>query len=768
MTQEVKIVKGNLEGNVLQNAASEYTLNELLKVMKAMERTGTNSKKAAREQEKHTDEVRKNAKATKDLTDAKLTYKDVISWLTGRGFRLLTQGIGSFASNLGSAAESIVTFGTNIIATQPEITDFTGALADSRLNVLGLGTIVHQLTQLLMTNYKSFQTLSQSGILLGNRIESLQSDFAAMGVDASTLTSVLAENAPLFAMYGASSSAVSRSLDGMRRGIGETRQELLSYGISLEEQTEIFTSMYARNTRALRDGLVTTDQINQESARYAKSLRTISELTGTSARELQEQQDRLNQEQALQSKLDQLRAEGRINEANQMEEYIRYMESSLGQGGRDLAIAQVMGTTATTEAAISLQGYMNNVNDFARDMYQASIDTPDAEQFRSLFVSAANQLSQAQTLSNDLTTAQALIFAGEGDVVNAILRFTRVFGGSIDNAESNLGNLDESGQTIGSFTDLLVEFRSAIADISATFFANETVQRGLVSFRTWLNSFTTEAEEFDLTAFWEKYNPFNEEGRQNLLDSFRNFWQGDTGRLLVNSVTDFFSMLFDEMLIAISSVVPLYDATEARIRQLERRVQAGQELTPEQEEIRQQQVNTALGLGRTEDLERFSPEETRESDEIRFAEQRIDALLSDIEGAGWMARQANVPQLRTQAIQQLMERLDLSSTDLNPELIERLNNANIETRRIGTLRATGMRSEPRDTVAQIHQGERVLNPEETQNYNNQNQSSMIEKLDQLNNTMMTVASLISQELSIQTRTMNSIGGLGPDLMKGMP
>jgi hypothetical protein len=82
-----------------------------------------------------------------------------------------------------------------------------------------------------------------------------------------------------------------------------------------------------------------------------------------------------------------------------------------------------------------------------------------------------------------------------------------------------------------------------------------------------------------------------------------------------------------------------------------------------------------------------------------------------------------------------------------------------------------MKSEPRDTVAQIHQGERVLNPQETTEYNNQSggsQRDMIQKLDQLNNTMMTVASLISQELSIQTRTMNSINGLGSDLMKGMP
>jgi hypothetical protein len=89
---------------------------------------------------------------------------------------------------------------------------------------------------------------------------------------------------------------------------------------------------------------------------------------------------------------------------------------------------------------------------------------------------------------------------------------------------------------------------------------------------------------------------------------------------------------------------------------------------------------------------------------------------------------------------------------------------------VGTLQATGQPMEPKDTVAQIHQGERVLNPQETREYNTQAeiQRDMLHKLDQLNNTMMTVASLINQELSIQTRTMNSISGLGPDLMKGMP
>ena len=89
---------------------------------------------------------------------------------------------------------------------------------------------------------------------------------------------------------------------------------------------------------------------------------------------------------------------------------------------------------------------------------------------------------------------------------------------------------------------------------------------------------------------------------------------------------------------------------------------------------------------------------------------------------------------------------------------------------VGTLQATGQPTEPRDTVAQIHQGERVLNPQETREFNSQSdiQRDMIKKLDELNTSMHTMVNLMTQELAVQSRTMNSIRGLGPDLMKGIP
>jgi len=105
----------------------------------------------------------------------------------------------------------------------------------------------------------------------------------------------------------------------------------------------------------------------------------------------------------------------------------------------------------------------------------------------------------------------------------------------------------------------------------------------------------------------------------------------------------------------------------------------------------------------------------------------------------------------------------------NPPRPEELSQPN-PPRILGTLQATGQASEPKDADVRIHAGERVLNPQETRDYNVQAeiQRDMVKKLDELNTSMHTMISLMSRELAVQSRTMNSIRGLGSDLAKGIP
>ena len=81
------------------------------------------------------------------------------------------------------------------------------------------------------------------------------------------------------------------------------------------------------------------------------------------------------------------------------------------------------------------------------------------------------------------------------------------------------------------------------------------------------------------------------------------------------------------------------------------------------------------------------------------------------------------------------------------------------TRRVGTLRATGKTSEPEDTTARIHAGERVLNPSETAAVND-----LPSAIKQLNTLTAQLVALTSQSLSYQEKTARGIRNLGSDML----
>ena len=80
-------------------------------------------------------------------------------------------------------------------------------------------------------------------------------------------------------------------------------------------------------------------------------------------------------------------------------------------------------------------------------------------------------------------------------------------------------------------------------------------------------------------------------------------------------------------------------------------------------------------------------------------------------------------------------------------------------RRVGTLRATGKTSEPKDTTARIHAGERVLNPSETAAVND-----LPSAIKQLNTLTAQLVALTSQSLSYQEKTARGIRNLGSDML----
>jgi hypothetical protein len=99
----------------------------------------------------------------------------------------------------------------------------------------------------------------------------------------------------------------------------------------------------------------------------------------------------------------------------------------------------------------------------------------------------------------------------------------------------------------------------------------------------------------------------------------------------------------------------------------------------------------------------------------------------------------------------------------------RVSAPDINRRQIGTYRSTGLPAEPNNAITQIHQGERVLNPQETQVYNNLNniQSQLVKKVEELNTSMLKAVDLLQDSVNVARQTTRSIKSLGTDAMRGV-
>jgi hypothetical protein len=250
-----------------------------------------------------------------------------------------------------------------------------------------------------------------------------------------------------------------------------------------------------------------------------------------------------------------------------------------------------------------------------------------------------------------------------------------------------------------------------------------------------------------------------------LADGWAEMWQGSAGQKMIETVSDMFAAVMDEFLIAISDIIPGYNAQEAKIRKANRVLAAGGELTPaekkEFEELKVEQAyeaETSLGKQALHGATSI----------LIGSVEGLNNMFLDITGLSKWLGNSNLTKDYDDWVRKRHNPAADNTWPTNN--FDEFSGVTPETRQIGTLKATGINFEPKDTVAQIHAGERVLNPTETKEYNSNiaNQSEMIKKLDQLNSTMATVASLLQQELAIQTRTLRGVSGLGTDLNRGIP
>ena len=244
-----------------------------------------------------------------------------------------------------------------------------------------------------------------------------------------------------------------------------------------------------------------------------------------------------------------------------------------------------------------------------------------------------------------------------------------------------------------------------------------------------------------------------------VVEGISDFWNDSANQTVINNfftdMKDMFSRLIDEIILSVNESTNglLFGDQAAAI--LEKR------------------IATSGATSLTDDQKKTLAEERYEARTYEIDE----ALNATVEGAAEALDFAANSVNSLLGLSDTLGTADLSGmfydwTRYDPTLDAEVPTMPInppEQKSIGTLGTTGLKFEPKDTVAQLHRGERVLSPEETAKYNSTgNQTMSNEKLDQLNNTMMRVAGLLDSALGVQTRTMKNVKSLGFDYYRGSP
>lgn len=499
-------VRGEIGGQQveLNNAAEEATLQKLLDVM-SQGKTGFSGAVAD---------------AQKQLKGVEKSSLGVAS-----AFDKLSSVLTKAASTLNGLAKiggAAVGLAGAMVQSQPKVTDLAKTVKSVTGDFLGLGTVLETLVTMLNTNYDMFQKLSKTGIAFGLRVERLQSDFAALGVDSGQLLKSLGANVEAFATLGTATRGAEMALEMNKRAMLANGRTLMRFGMDFDEQNDRFMSFFAMNAVAMQRRNMSEAQMVNLSGDYAKYLRELSELTGKQSDEIENGLKQANMNKGFERFLAGLDGETRAR----MLKIVGTAEAGFGEAGKEAAMAAIMGVGPVTDAAQQITALMPGFNRTITGSANAARNFAGSqEDFNKMLMGDFNSLANSNQGFADANAklAGTLMLMGDpyGTALSNIINGINLFGGSVDDIQGKMG---KSGGAVDLFNTLniaLKDVRSAFSDLFTKVFSSGEFQTAMDNFAKWIREKTPDVIKF-LERFTTDLNPFDEKGRENIMNGLKD------------------------------------------------------------------------------------------------------------------------------------------------------------------------------------------------------------------------------------------------------
>jgi hypothetical protein len=353
-----------------------------------------------------------------------------------------------------------------------------GLVAGFTAAIGALGSYTKAANEMSDKLYKGYQGLAESGAAASDGMTGLFEDAKKLGLsmdELSDYTGLIAANSKDLALFAGSVFEGRKNFANIGKSMEQYRQGLMNAGLTQQQINDGLISYLRLQSRVGLSQNKTTTELADGARKYLLEMDALAKVTGESRKALEDQIEAARSEERFAAKLQELRSQGRVKEASQLEKtnlILASQSKEAAQGFRDLSTGMIT-TEAAQKANILTQGEaMRQADRLSKGLTTAG--------------DAATKIGTAAGKTANALTPLAKAGAA-GDVIGDYAGALRLGVAASNNFAEQLGKAEaeqkKQGATGGKAADAAVQAQTdlRIAQIKANEVTERFVKEGIVA-----------------------------------------------------------------------------------------------------------------------------------------------------------------------------------------------------------------------------------------------------------------------------------------------
>jgi len=669
----------------------------------------------------------------------------------------LSSIVGKATEVVGGVIRGLVQFGQKAMEGTAKMSDLFASFSHLPFFIGEVSSLFASLLRTGEQYLDVYRNLTRVGADFSGNLFQIRSQASRAFLTLGEFANVVSKNSDIFASMGGSVQSGINKFVELQNNLmkGAFRNQILGLGYTFEEAANATLGFMRSQGTMSKQGLENTDTVRRGVMQYAMELDALSKTTGKQRDQIAKELQDLQMEEVWQNFVAQLSPEKAAAARAAVNAQLQY-------GGKDAARSLQLAfqginvpiNDATTAIEVATNGMLTTTNQQVVNAVKSGKSSNEmlvmvaqnnaamgrsARAFQQSMGGIAGLLSQ-QGSPLVLATGQMTYTARQiNDILKALGQAQSAAGKQASGSAVAYANAEAKVRDVGAaLNDLwtsivaklspnIIRLGDSILNIIQKLVGSKGFQDTLSSVLNWVNNaFGSLLQSRNIEDFWQRLRTQFSDGFDKLWRWVQPIWENTVKPAAINmfnSIVDFLTPFMRKAFNFVFDTIKEYIYNTLHIGQNPAITKEFRGQTEAYEESKDQVAQLRRRMKQLESLTNRSTGE--EADRLRVAASLTDAMakMNNIRKAMEAGKEIPGYQMNRQFQGLLGGSLTLegSNTSAANELRDQIKQYladNPNQRSLGTLGALGSATEPKDVVATVHQGERVLSQGEVGSLNN--------------------------------------------------